>query len=174
MINKYNLNGFEFERQGLSEDDMFAWSFDGETAYLTEDQLTTLKSIPLPSEEEKEELDWVDVICQDCHKIWRVNHVKDNCTVTMRYQYESSPKKPETEKWIGEFAPNLGHDPNNPFPLKPHRPETEPIEMPKMDENVTNNVVFGEYGMSPPITQFSDEVEDWMESITKAVNELRK
>jgi hypothetical protein len=23
-------------------------------------------------------------------------------------------------RWIGEFAPNLGHDPNNPFPL--HKP----------------------------------------------------
>jgi len=22
------------------------------------------------------------------------------------------------KKWVGEFAPNLGHDPNNPFPLK--------------------------------------------------------
>ena len=21
-------------------------------------------------------------------------------------------------RWIGEYAPNLGHDPNNPFPLK--------------------------------------------------------
>ena len=22
------------------------------------------------------------------------------------------------KSWIGEFAPNLGHDPHNPFPLK--------------------------------------------------------
>lgn len=26
--------------------------------------------------------------------------------------------KPKKIKWVGEFAPNLGHDPNNPFPFK--------------------------------------------------------
>ena len=37
-----------------------------------------------------------------------------------KFSYTIKPKKTKEKKprWIGEFAPNLGHDPNNPFPLK--------------------------------------------------------
>ncbi len=35
---------------------------------------------------------------------------------TLSYLEMKEEKK--KRKWIGEFAPNLGHDPNNPFPLK--------------------------------------------------------
>ena len=31
-------------------------------------------------------------------------------------------------KWKGEFAPNGGHDPNNPFPLKPNKIDWEHLE----------------------------------------------
>lgn len=28
-----------------------------------------------------------------------------------------TPTRHKKAKWVGEFAPNLGHDPHNPFPL---------------------------------------------------------
>ncbi|MCR4313543.1 MAG: hypothetical protein NUV58_04805, partial [Candidatus Roizmanbacteria bacterium] len=48
---------------------------------------------------------------------WHYSYEKEVIFMIDEFFTVNSLHTEKGEEWKGEFAPNLGHDPNNPFPL---------------------------------------------------------
>lgn len=76
--------------------------------------------------------DWVDVICDSCNKVWRVNHIKNNCTVKLKNSPINTVRckwcnRPPEEHYQGDHL-YIAPDPKEELKPSP-QPEIEPLSL---------------------------------------------